>query len=120
MNDPYERARKRVDEKKGFYKHLTVFVLINLFFNLSSLLSGNGFSSWSMTFFWGIGIVFHYINVFGPLNSRFDEDWEEREIERELNKMGYSSKDGDISRKDIDHRLKKRSNEGGYKKSDLV
>ena len=36
---------------------------------------------------WGIGIVSHYFSVFGvPGIGKFDEEWEDREITRELNK----------------------------------
>jgi hypothetical protein len=38
-------------------------------------------------FGWGIGILIHYFTVFGiPGLGRFDENWEEKEIMREMHK----------------------------------
>lgn len=109
-DDPYKRARAIVAEKKGFYRHFTAFVLVNLFLLVSNLFSGDIFDSIQMTFFWGIGLAFHYVKVFGPVGN-FGKDWEEREIEREMRK---------ISRKDIDERLNVQREPKGYDKSDLV
>ncbi|MCB0705851.1 MAG: 2TM domain-containing protein [Saprospiraceae bacterium] len=119
-NDPYEKAKRLVHKKKGFYKHLTAFVFVNIFILGSNLLSGHLLESIPMTFFWGIGLAFHYINVFGPVGSRFDGNWEEREIEKELNRMGYSQKSGEVSKSDIDDHLQAREQKTGYDKSELV
>jgi hypothetical protein len=43
---------------------------------------------WLMViFFWGIGLVFHYADVYGIPGLEKDEDWEEREMEKELRRM---------------------------------
>jgi hypothetical protein len=76
----YDRAKKRVEEIKGFYVHLFVYVLVNLsllFINL--LTSPHHFWFYWPLFFWAIGVAAHGISVFGP--DRFwGQDWEERKI----------------------------------------
>lgn len=42
QDDEHERARKRVDELKGFYIHLAVFVIVNFILFLINLLSSPG------------------------------------------------------------------------------
>lgn len=83
-----ERARKRVKAIAGFYRHFAVYVLVNLFliamqyFNLDPGERFLKFSTFSTAFFWGIGLAFHALSVFGP-NIFLGHDWEERKI-REL------------------------------------
>jgi hypothetical protein len=117
--DPYDRARKKVDQKKGFYKHLAVYVVVNLFITLTSIFSGDFPDSIPMAFFWGMGLAIHYFNVFGFGPSR-DPQWEEREIDRELYKMGYERRDGKVHAIDIDERLQKRERGTRYDESELV
>lgn len=80
-----ERAKKRVQEIKGYYKHLASYVLVNAFLiavNYFDLEPGETFwefSTFSVAFFWGIGLFFHTINVFGR-NFLLGEDWEEKKI----------------------------------------
>jgi len=70
-----ERARKRIKEIKGFYVHLTVYVLVNLFISIFSIImiTSEGiplkealfnFGVTSTWFFWGIGLFFHGLKVF--------------------------------------------------------
>lgn len=87
-NFRYQAARKRVRKIKGFYVHLTVYLFINVAIYVMStrdtgLLDGlDDFSNLSTAFFWGIGLLFHWMGVFGP-NIFPGRDWEERKI-REL------------------------------------
>lgn len=38
---------------------------------------------------WGVGLAFHYIGVFGiPGLGALSKDWEEREMQKELRRMG--------------------------------
>ena len=86
-----ERITKRVKEMKGFYKHLTVYVLVNAFlilttyFNLEKGEKFLDFGTFSVAFFWGIGLVFHAANVFGK-NIFLGEDWEEKKIKEFMDK----------------------------------
>ena len=84
----YERARKRVKEKKSFYGHLAAYLAASVFFLMVNFLTFNGFFwfFWPMLG-WGIGLISHYFSVFGiPGIGRFDDEWEERAIQQELKK----------------------------------
>ena len=82
----YIQARKRVEKIKGFYIHFAVYIVINLFllgiiyFNMSANENFWSFGHFSTAFFWGIGIVFHALGVFGS-NMLFSKKWEERKIQ---------------------------------------
>lgn len=59
------RAKKIREARKGFFVHLAVYLFINGV-NLLEFLKGDSGSGWySMAFFWGIGLFFHYTKVFG-------------------------------------------------------
>ena len=79
----YQKAKERVEKIKGYYIHLTVYVVVNLM-----LLSINMIASPDNLWFiwplmgWGVGVVFHTLSVFGFV-PEFGADWEERKI-REL------------------------------------
>jgi hypothetical protein len=83
----YERARKRVEEIRGFYTHLLTYVLVNLgLFILNLVTSPGEFWFFWPLFGWGIGVLAHGASVFGP--RRFwGPEWEERKI-KELMKKG--------------------------------
>ena len=83
--DRYLEARKRVNQKKSFYRHFASYIAVNI-----ALLIVSEGESFPVILFWGIGIVSHYLKVFGfPGRSRvLSREWEEREIEKELRKMG--------------------------------
>jgi hypothetical protein len=85
----YEAARKRVEEKKGFFIHLAVYVVINLMLILLWKFAAGGGYPW---FFWSlggwaIGLVFHFLSVF--VFSK-QSGWERREIEKEMEKIRHS------------------------------
>ncbi|UJH92013.1 2TM domain-containing protein [Antarcticibacterium sp. 1MA-6-2] len=70
-NNRYKAAQKRVKEIKGFYVHLLVYILVNLFI----ILGGSWDESFSSrfldlenyitAFLWGIGLLAHWAGVFG-------------------------------------------------------
>lgn len=86
--DTYEMAVKRVKRLKGFYTHLLVYIVINIFIyfiNIHDLKTGESyfkFENFFTAFFWGIGLVAHATSVFVP-EIIFGKKWEERKI-REL------------------------------------
>lgn len=99
----YIRAKKRVKDIKGFYIHLMVYVLVNLFisgviiFGLSQ--SGDDFDEiisnfgvYSTWVFWGIGMFFHWMGVFGFRSLGFGKDWEEKKIQELMEKDENRSK----------------------------
>lgn len=94
--DKKKRAKRRVAELKGFYMHLLVYTMINacicIFIISVSIAEGKSFSEsfWNFgTFatpiFWGIGLFFHAMKVFS-FNPFFDKDWEERQIQKYMEK----------------------------------
>lgn len=88
----YIRAKKRVKEIKGFYAHLTSYIAVNIFIS-SIIVYGmihdgdhtfleaiQNFGVWSVWFFWGIGMFFHWLGVFGFRSIVFGKNWEDRKI----------------------------------------
>jgi hypothetical protein len=81
-----EKAKKRVKEKKEFNKQLTSFlvwgaalVFINLFWA-----RGYMWSFW-VILFWGLAVVKKGVDVYGfPFGGK---DWEEKEIQKEIERM---------------------------------
>ena len=99
----YIRAKKRVKDIKGFYIHLIVYVIVNLFisgiiiFGLSH--SGDNFNEvisnfgvYSTWFFWGIGMFFHWLGVFGFKSIGIGKDWEEKKIKELMDEEEKRSK----------------------------
>ena len=85
----YIAARKRVKKIKGFYGHLAAYVVVGAFFFLMNMLT-NPFDLWFYfpMLGWGIGLAFHYIGVFGvPGVGNLDKAWEEKQIEKEVQRM---------------------------------
>ncbi|WP_395050067.1 2TM domain-containing protein [Flavobacterium sp.] len=87
----YFRARKRVEEIKGFYGNLIAYIVVN-----TGLLAVNLLTSpkhlwfyWPL-FWWGIGVVFHGLKVFNYMPF-FSKDWEEKKIKAFMNKEEQSS-----------------------------
>ena len=87
-----EKAKKRVEELKGFYIHLMVYVLVNIMISLVIVVShmheGDSFIEATFDFatvstwlFWGIGVFFHALKVFS-YSPFFSKDREERQIQK--------------------------------------
>lgn len=87
--EAYLRAKKKVDAIVGFYWHLAVYVIVNLFLIiLIAVNSSEGFLSfgpYATALFWGIGLAFHFLGVFGT-NFLFGKKWEKRKIEEFMKK----------------------------------
>lgn len=91
----YFKAKKRVEKIKGFYTHLAVYITINIFIS-GVIIYGltkdgdsfseafNNFGVYSTWMFWGIGLVFHWIGVFGS-NLFFSKNWEQNQINKYMN-----------------------------------
>ena len=82
----YEEARKRVEEKKGFFIHLAVYIIINTLLVFIWLMTGAGFPPWFIypLLGWGIGLLFHFLGVF--VFSR-RTGWERKAIEKEVERI---------------------------------
>lgn len=88
----FNRAKKRVEELKGFYIHLGVYIVINIFILVNIFVRNDyeGESFWQFKhfltpFFWGIGLLFHAAKVFN-INPFLGKDWEKRQIEKYMEK----------------------------------
>lgn len=80
--EAYYKAKKRVEEIKGFYGNVISYCVVIPF-----LIFLNYRTSWDFHWFWfpmlgwGMGIVFHAFGVFG-----YGKNWEERKIQEILEK----------------------------------
>lgn len=86
--DAYLRAQKKVKSLVGFYWHLASYVIVNIFIILLITMNGGrfwSFGTFATAFFWGIGLLFHFIGVFGP-DFIFGKDWEQRKIKEFMDK----------------------------------
>ncbi len=95
----YKKAKKRVKEIQGFYTHLLVYILVNIFIfaaNSSIFELGLGtinisFGDLSLPFFWGIGLFAHWATVFG-LDLLLGKNWEENKIREVMEKEEQQTK----------------------------
>jgi len=88
-NKAYFRAKKRVEELKGFYGNLISYCCVIPFLIFINLWVSPGFHwFWFSVFGWGFGVVMHAFKVYG-----YSSDWEERKIreilEKENNKQTW-------------------------------
>ncbi|MCO4820550.1 MAG: 2TM domain-containing protein [Flavobacteriaceae bacterium] len=87
--EAYLRAKKKLDKLIGFYWHLAVYIVINTF--LIILITTNSdqgfwnFGTFATPFFWGIGLLFHFLGVFGP-DFVFGKNWEEKKMKEYMEK----------------------------------
>nr|WP_321223049.1 2TM domain-containing protein [uncultured Psychroserpens sp.] len=86
--EAYLRAQKKVKAIMGFYWHLASYIIINIFIIIVITSNGVGlfsFGTWSTAIFWGIGLFFHFVGVYGP-NFFFGKNWEQRKIKELMDK----------------------------------
>ena len=82
----YSLARKRVEEKKGFYTHFAVYLAVNALMVAIWAVTGAGYPWFFFPLAgWGIGILFHFLGVF--VFSRGTGTWERKEIEKEVERL---------------------------------
>jgi len=90
--EKYVKAKEQVETIKGFYIHLAIYLIINIFIlvNLYLRTVGNEevfwkFSNFFTLFFWGIGLLFHAAKTFN-LNPFLGKKWEEEQIQKYIKK----------------------------------
>ncbi|QTE23513.1 2TM domain-containing protein [Polaribacter cellanae] len=92
----YIRAKKRVEELKGYYWHLVTYIIINLFLSGAQIIEGisenrtfetifSDFGLYGVWIVWGIGLFFHTFKIFG-FRFFLGNDWEEQKIKEIMNK----------------------------------
>ena len=90
--DRYLRAKKRIDKLKGFYWHFASYFIVNMFISITKIISDMDdttsfmdatldFGTFAVWIFWGIGVFFHAMGVFGS-NLPFLRRWEEDKLEQ--------------------------------------
>lgn len=91
----YLRAQKRLKEIKGFYWHAFWYVVVNIFIITMIVLNSEGdiwnFGVFSTPIFWGMGLGFHAIMVFGK-SLFFGKSWESRKIQEFMEKENENDK----------------------------
>lgn len=81
-NSSYYRAKKRVEELRGFYANLISYCCVIPFLVFINLKFSPGFQwFWFSALGWGFGLSMHAFKVFG-----YSSKWEERKIQEILNK----------------------------------
>lgn len=88
----YERAKKKVENIRGFYIHLIVYFIANVVIDVVKITRNlrNGetfqeaffdFGTIAIWLFWGVGILFHAFAVFG-FDYFLGKNWESRKIKK--------------------------------------
>lgn len=88
----YKAAHKKVKDIKGFYIHLVVYIFINAailvpqFHGKNLWIELGNISNYFTLFFWGIGLLAHWVGVFGT-GLFLGRRWEERKIKELMDKQ---------------------------------
>lgn len=82
----YYDAQKKVKEIRGFYEHLTVYILCNPIVIVVNLMTSPGYL-WCLwcVMGWGFAIIMHGLKICN-LPTFFNKNWEERKIQEFLEK----------------------------------
>ena len=82
--EAYEKARKKVEAKIGFYIHLAVYTGVNILLIIINIVTSTQYLwfKWPLIG-WGIGLFFHAFGVFAFSKGL---SFKERMIEKELKK----------------------------------
>ncbi|HWQ21356.1 MAG TPA: 2TM domain-containing protein [Clostridia bacterium] len=94
--EEYQKARDRVQEIKGFYAHVAMYVVANLsltVLNLATLKKNDGviWFVWPLIG-WGVVLGVHAISVFG-IGRFLGKGWEERHIGEEMKRQHMPTDD---------------------------
>ncbi len=84
--EAYQRAKKRVEAKMGFYIHLAVYIGVNILLIIINLITSPQYLWFLWPLFgWGIGVFFHGMSIFVFSGRKF-KGIKERMIEQEIKK----------------------------------
>lgn len=98
----YGRAQKKVKDIKGFYGHLTAYIIVNLILLLSrnnfrfylvnntvfedaNILNWIDWNIYGTPVVWGVALAIHAVSVFGK-NPFLGKTWEKRQIKKYMEK----------------------------------
>ena len=88
----YDTAKERVMQKRDFYSHLMVYIVVN-----AALIGIWYFTRSTYPWFiwplagWGIGLIFHGLDVF---MFHRGSAWEQREIQKEADRLRKTDGNG--------------------------
>lgn len=89
----YLAAKERVEQLRGFYVHLTVYVLVNLFlFGINMATDRDSLWFFWPLLGWGIGLGAHAMTVF-VFDGKLGKNWEDRKIAELMEKDRRSSRE---------------------------
>lgn len=85
--EAYLKAKERVEDRMGFYIHLTVYLLVNTFLTILNLTFSRDYLwvIWPMIG-WGSGLIIHGLRTFV---FTAESSLKERLIEKEMRERGY-------------------------------
>jgi hypothetical protein len=86
--EAYQKAKKRVEAKVGFYIHLSVYIAVNIVLVIINLRTSPEYIwfKWPLIG-WSIGLFFHAMGVFVfPGKSAKKEQMIEKEMKKEAEK----------------------------------
>lgn len=100
--DSYEIAKHRVACIRSFYRHLLIYIVVNIGLLILSITNvdvvlyqnargSNDFDTWvfwnilCVPIFWGIGLLIHAVRVYKPTIG-FVKEWEDWQLKRILAK----------------------------------
>jgi len=91
-DDIYKKAAQKVKAKKGFIYHFVAyaFVIGMLYAIMHFDNNGDILPVIIVALSWGIGLVVHYLKVFGTENLDIlgvNPNWEEEELEQEIKRL---------------------------------
>lgn len=86
--DTYQKAKKKAEEKLGFYIHLIVYFIVNCLLIVINLIftRGHFWAKWPMMG-WAVGVLFHGLSVYVfKGESTIPERMIQKELEKEAQK----------------------------------
>jgi hypothetical protein len=79
----YRRAKAKARALRGLYSHVATYALVNVILIVINLLtSPDQLWFYWVTIFWGVGLFFHFIDVFTLQGRYLDKEWEDRQVKR--------------------------------------
>ncbi|MBX2966223.1 MAG: 2TM domain-containing protein [Cyclobacteriaceae bacterium] len=86
----YKAAKKKVKRTRDFYSNILAYFAIGAFLTFINWWTspGHWWVKW-VWIGWGIGVFFHGLSLYRK-NILFSDDWEERKIKEEIERMKRS------------------------------
>jgi len=120
----YKLANRKVKAKKGFYYHLSSYVIMGIFFFFINVFADPGEIWFPIPLAaWGIGIAFHYLAVFGVPGKKklLTPEWEKKQLAKELKALGvFEHDDHDLADESLDLKELRTEKLKNWNEDDLV